>query len=337
MTRTRIKILMMATRIPVALYLFVALLSVGNAAPPDVTKHPRDLSVPEVTKDEPVPGKRVLQALPDYENSKVRHALYLPTDWVNGKTYSVIAEYTGNNGTVAGGKACQGYGISGGKGFLWITLPFVSEDGKTDMDWWWGDPDRTADYAIAAIKSVCKKWGGNPKAVILTGHSRGAIACNYIGLRNDDIAKLWLGMIPASHYDNRPWKQGKAEFSRKVERLRRLGKTPQFVCGEHHLAEQHNDKKLLAMVQTENYASLEAVKRDLNLQTILIQEGIQAFITKNHPNARITFHTFPWVNHDGQWTLYDTSSRKKLRNWVNELTAQIPSANRKGVPSKLKK
>ena len=72
----------MTIRIPVALYLFVALLSAGNAAPPDVTKHPRDLNVPEVTKGEPVPGKRVLQALPDYENSKVRHALYLPTDWV---------------------------------------------------------------------------------------------------------------------------------------------------------------------------------------------------------------------------------------------------------------
>jgi hypothetical protein len=54
-------------------------------APPDATKHPRDLSVPEVTKGEPVPRKRVLQALPDYENSKVRHALYLSTDWVKGK------------------------------------------------------------------------------------------------------------------------------------------------------------------------------------------------------------------------------------------------------------
>jgi len=316
----------MKIRITFALGFFAALLYVGSAASPDVTTFPRDLNVPEVTKGEPAPGKRVLQALPDYENSEVRHALYLPTNWVKGKSYSVIAEYTGNNGTVAGGKACQGYGISGGKRFLWITLPFVSKDGKTDMDWWWGDPDRTADYAIAAIKSVCKRWGGNPKAVILTGYSRGAIACNYIGLRNDEISKMWLGMVPASHYDNHTWKQGEAEFSRNVERLHRLGKTPQYVCGEHHLAEKHKDKKLLAMVQAKNYASLEAVKRELKIQSILVQEKIHEFITINHPNANITFDTFPWVNHNGQWTLYDTPSRQKLRNWVNELIATAETA-----------
>jgi hypothetical protein len=174
----------------ITVFCFVILVSGAYCESPDVLTIPPDLKVPKVTTGKPTPGKRVLQALPQYEGSAVRHALYLPTDWEEGKTYPVLVEYTRNNGTVKGGKACQGYGISGGKGFLWICLPYVSKDRKNDMDWWWGDPDLTAAYAMVAITDVCERWGGDPKAVILAGYSRGAIACNYIGLRNDDIAKL---------------------------------------------------------------------------------------------------------------------------------------------------
>ena len=92
-----------------------ASITVGYCEPSDVLTIPPDLTVPKVTTGKPTPGKRVLQSLPQYEDSAVRHALYLPTDWEKGKTYPVLVEYTGNNGTVRGGRACQGYGISGGK------------------------------------------------------------------------------------------------------------------------------------------------------------------------------------------------------------------------------
>jgi len=272
-----------------------------------------------VTTGKPAPGKRVLQSLPQYEDSAVRHALYLPTDWKKGETYPVLVEYTGNNGTVKGGKACQGFGISGGKGFLWICLPYVSKDGKNDMDWWWGDPDLTAAYAKAAITDVCETWGGDPEAVILTGYSRGAIACNYIGLRNDDIAKLWLAMVPASHYDNRRWGMSPAEFQRGPQRLKRLGNTPQYVCGEHHLAMKHTDPKLLKMVHDRKFDTFETAKRELGLIPMTQQEGIREFIIKNHPAANITFADFPWVNHTGDWILRDTPERLKLRAWVQNL------------------
>ncbi len=209
--------------------------------------------------------------------------------------------------------------IGGGKGFIWVVLPFVSADQKTDMDWWWGDPDITADYAVAAIDSVCKQWGGDAKEVILTGYSRGAIACNYIGLRNDKIAKLWLGMVPASHYDNRGWKQSKVDQQRRTERLLRLGSTPQYVCSEIHLAKRHTDPKLLAMIREKNIKTIDAAKRELELQSMLDQEGIRQFITQNHPKGKFTFVTFPWVNHDGQWILRDTPSRRHLRSWVKRL------------------
>lgn len=308
-----------------SLCVFVSLTICAFGATPDVTTISPDLITPQVTSGEPTPGKRVLQTLPGYENSNVRHAIYLPTDWVQGVTYPVIAEFTGNNGTVAGGKAAQGYGISGGRGFIWVTLPFVSEDGQVDMDWWWGDPDRTADYAKAAVESICAQWGGNASAVILTGHSRGAIACNYIGLRNDAIAKLWLGMVPVSHYDNRVWKQSKADQALRVERLRRLGETPQYVWGETHFAEKHNDKRLLAMIRERGFTDIESATGELNLKSILDQEGIRDFIKQNHPNAEVTFETFPWVNHDGDWILRDTPTRARLQKWVQQLVASAES------------
>ena len=37
-----------------------------------------------------------------------------------------------------------GFGISGGKGFIWAVLPYVGLDHKQDMDLWWGDVDATS-------------------------------------------------------------------------------------------------------------------------------------------------------------------------------------------------
>lgn len=300
---------------------FAMLMSSAYCDSPDVLTIPADLKVPDVTTGTAAPGKRVLQALPQYQDSGVRHTLYLPTDWEKGRTYPVLVEYTGNNGTVKGGKACQGYGISGGEGFLWVCLPYVSQDGMNDMDWWWGDPDLTAAYAKAAITAVCESWGGDPEAVILTGYSRGAIACNYIGLRNDDIARLWLAMVPVSHYDNRRWGMSPAEFQRGPQRLKRLGDTPQYVCGEHHLATKHTDPKLLKMVHDRKFDTFEIAKQELSLVPMTQQEGIREYITKNYPAAHITFSDFPWVNHTGDWILRDTGERQKLRGWVQNLLA----------------
>ena len=51
------------------------------------------------------------------------------------------------------------------------------------------------------MRRVCEQYGGDRAAVILTGFSRGAIACNYLGLHNEEIAGLWRAFIPYSHYD----------------------------------------------------------------------------------------------------------------------------------------
>ena len=96
---------------------------------PDIQSVKRDLTVPPLQDGQPAAGKRVRQALPAYRETAVYHSVYLPTDWQASKRYPVIVEYAGNgpfksrhgdrsSGFVEGSKL--GYGISAGKGFIWI-------------------------------------------------------------------------------------------------------------------------------------------------------------------------------------------------------------------------
>ena len=97
-----------------------------------------DLAVPGVVRDVPAPGRRARVTAPEYVGTEVHHLLYLPIDWAPGRTYPVIVEYAGNGpfrsrygdvstGEVAGSNL--GYGISAGRGFIWLCLPFVNEAG----------------------------------------------------------------------------------------------------------------------------------------------------------------------------------------------------------------
>ena len=166
---------------------------------PDIATVPQDLVTPAMTDGPPAPGKRVRAVAVEYEGTEVHHALYLPTDWERGKTYPVIVEYAGNGGyRNSFGDACTGkvddcnlgYGMSGGRGFIWVCLPYVSIDRKCNQLQWWGDVAATVRYCTSVVPRVCEEYGGDPSQVFVTGFSRGSIACNFIGLHNDDIAAL---------------------------------------------------------------------------------------------------------------------------------------------------
>ena len=110
------------------------------ADPSNLNDIPADLKVPDVTAGSPQAGVRVWQTNPGYEDWKVAHALYLPTDWNKQERYPVLFEYPGNgnfqntlgdrcDGSV---EACQmGYGLSGGRGMIWVSLPFVDPQTRT--------------------------------------------------------------------------------------------------------------------------------------------------------------------------------------------------------------
>lgn len=249
-----------------------------------------DLVTPSATDHAPAPGKRVRQINKNYAGTKVYHLLYLPTDWKDGEKYPVIIEYAGNKwktspGTVEGSNL--GYGISGGKGVIWICMPFVDRKNQSNATTWWGDVDATVEYCKKTVNRICTEYGGDSSNVFIAGFSRGAIACNYIGLHDDEIASLWRGFICHSHYDGvKKWGYARSDPDSAETRLKRLGNKPQFISQEK---------------------SIDATK---------------TYLKNTFPSGKFTFQALPFPNHTDTWVLCDIPERKKIRDWFDQVLKQ---------------
>ncbi|MCX6625772.1 MAG: hypothetical protein NTY38_32855, partial [Acidobacteria bacterium] len=132
----------------------------GDSDLPDIRSVPADLATPPVTDGTPAAGRRARLSLARYARTDVHHTLYLPADWKRRHKHPVIVEYAGNggyhnrfgdisNGTVEGSNL--GYGIGGGKRFLWLCLPYVNTAGTANEILWWGDLAATVAYAKQAV------------------------------------------------------------------------------------------------------------------------------------------------------------------------------------------
>jgi hypothetical protein len=287
-------------RIPAAMKLCARLLLAGFLVfearaddLPDLAGVKRDLVVPKVSLEAPAPGVRSVQTTAGWEGTQVHHTVYLPLDWKAGDKLPVIVEYAGNGnfknayGDVSDGsvEGCRlGYGISGGKGFICVCLPYVEvKDGvKQNAVLWWGDVEESKRYCIATVHDVCARYGGDEHAVVLCGFSRGAIGCNFIGLNDDKIAGLWRAFICHSHYDGviEQWPYPGADRASALTRLRRLGNRPQFISQEGSTA------------ATEQW---------------LRSTGIAGLWT---------FEPLPYRNHSANWALCDLPIRRKARAWL---------------------
>lgn len=275
--------------------LFAAVVSGHPAELPDIRSIQADLVTPDMEAGEAAPGKRVKQTAASYQGTEVYHALYLPKDWEPGKKYPVICEYAGNGnyqnkfgdrsaGTVEGSNL--GYGISGGQKFIWVCLPYVGmKDGKLgNITQWWGDVTETKKYCHAAVQEICAKYGGDANNVFIAGFSRGAIACNYIGLHDDEIARLWRGFIAHSHYDGvRKWNYADSDRDAALVRLKRLNGRPQFISHERSTAE------------TRKYLEETGVK------------------------GAFTLVDFPYRNHTDEWVLRPIAERERVRKWLADV------------------
>jgi len=272
------------------------LLVLAAQQPPDLSTVPADLSTPAMVDGEPAAGKRVKQTTPGWEGTAVHHALYLPRDWKAGGRYPVIVEYAGNggyrndfgdvsHGTVEGSNL--GFGLSGGEGFVWVCLPFVKKaDGrKENAVTWWGDVEETKAYCRTTVADVCGKYGGDPKKVVLAGFSRGAIACNYIGLHDDQIAPLWRAFVTFSHYDGQRtgWGYAGADRASALDRLKRLHGRPQWISMEKSVDE------------------------------------IRDYVKSTGIEAPFTFQSIRFRNHSDQWVLRDVPERKAVREWLQKV------------------
>ena len=199
-----------------------------------------DLITPAMTEEDPAPGKRVRQVSREYRGSKVYHTLYLPSDWIIGKFYPVLVEYTGNKFPTGKGSgkvkdANLGYGLTGGKGFIWVSMPYIQKGKKENAVTWWGDRQATIDYCKVNLPRICKEFGGDMENLFICGFSRGAIACSYIGLADDEIASFWKGMIAHDHFDGQnKWAYPESDRTSALKRLARLQGRPVLVCGNEN-------------------------------------------------------------------------------------------------------
>lgn len=196
-----------------------------------------DLVTPEMTDGQPAAGRRVRQVAPEYKGTEVYHALYLPSDWKVGGKYSVIVEYTGNKFPACGSTgevkdANLGYGLSGGKGFIWVSMPYIEKGRQKNAVTWWGDKQATTDYCKTNLPRICKQFGGDLDSIFICGFSRGAIAASYIGLADDEIASFWKGMVTHDHFDgDREWGYPDSDRKSALVRLARFKGRPLLACG----------------------------------------------------------------------------------------------------------
>ena len=270
--------------------------SILTYAAPDIRTIKPDLELPPLGEGKPVAGKRVKQTHPHWKGTQVYHIVYLPKDWQADKRYPMIIEYAGNGpyrsrfGDVSSGHpegSKMGYGISGGEGFIWVCLPYLNNAGTANVTKWWGnapkyDAGPTVAYCKKAVPWICKEYGGDPKSFVLCGFSRGAIACNYLGLYDDDIAKLWRAFIPYSHYDGvRRWSYPGSDHESAITRLRRLAARPQFICHEGTGV-----------------------------------SGTQKFLVSTGIEGKFTFQATGFRNHNDAWLLRPSLARSKLRKWL---------------------
>lgn len=261
-----------------------------------------DLESPLITCDKPAAGKRVKQIAAEYKGTNVYHSLYLPTDWKPGKKYPVIVEYTGNyfkpcNSTGKVDDANLGFGISGGKGFIWVVMPYVEKGKKENAITWWGDKQATIDYCKINLPRICKDFGGDMDNVFICGFSRGSIAVSYIGLADDVISQFWKGFITHDHFDGeKTWGYPDCDRPSALARLARIKDRPFLVCGTK--ATEIRDKFLKGNIDLTEFEFLDVPTAKL----FNIPEGKVI-----HP------HTDLWMHKP---SVYRDTARKWIENIV---------------------
>jgi hypothetical protein len=263
-----------------------------------------DLDTPVMTEEAPAAGKRVRQVAPEYEGTEVYHSLYLPVDWKPNRKYPVIVEYTGNKFPPGKGSgevkdANLGYGLSGGRSFIWVVMPYVEKGRRKNAVQWWGDKQATIDYCKVNLPRICKEFGGDLDNIIICGFSRGAIGASYIGLADDEIAAFWKGMFTHDHFDGqREWDYPESDRASALQRLARLKGRPVLVCGLD--ASGVRDQFL------KDYLNLAAF-------TFLDVPTNKIF---NIPEGKVLHpHNDLWMHRESEW-------RQQARSWLQKVTGQ---------------
>lgn len=277
-------------------------------------KSTETLTLPKVVEDQPAPGIRSRQQAKEYADTGVHHTVFLPKGWsVKGERLPIIFEFTGNYYPAAGstGKvedAGLGYGLSGGQ-YIWVVLPMITPDGKSNAITWWGDIDATIAYAKANVPRIIEQFHANPDAVFLCGFSRGAIGVNFLGLHDDEVAGLWTGFITHDHFDGvRAWRGTdwgsplESYREQASQRLKRVAGRPYLVC------ESGNIEPTRAFVE-----SVLGDEHSFTFQPIDTHAIFSEF-----PND---YAKHP---HNDRWPLVPSEYRTAVWSWMNKAANRLP-------------
>ncbi|WP_139314793.1 alpha/beta hydrolase family protein [Saccharicrinis aurantiacus] len=269
------------------------------------------LTVPEMEPDKPAAGKRVKVIPPEYENTDVYYSIYLPSIYKVGNQYPVIVEYTGNYfpPTASTGEvkdANLAYALAEELGAIWIVLPYV-EKGQSILKWW-GNEEETINYALTNIPRVCKEYGGNEDQIFICGFSRGAIAVNYLGLYNDEIAELWCGFFSHDHYDGQQEWRGKEwgsplkEYRAQAKmRMKRMNGRPALISSNGFDNDTPSkEEQYIIENNLDQYGTLSFIK-------VPIPQLVDDFPNEEIPHA-----------HTDKWMLYNSSYKEEVISWFKK-------------------
>lgn len=269
----------------------------GSVEGPDLQTVSADMTVPVVESGAPEAGRRVFY-LPEGFHKKTASVVRLPDNWNRSKRHPIFVELPGNGGyrdrlgdecTGRPEDCCLGYGLTVGKDWIWVCLPFLNERGDDIALTWWGDapayrPEATLAMWQRVLFEICDRFQGDVDRVVLAGFSRGAIACNVLGLHDEATAKLWSAFLPCSHYDGvRQWPFANSDPAAAAERFRRLGQRSQLIMGEGRQTEE-----------------------------------TRRFLEAAYPDRLGTLTTMStgFRNHSDRWVLRPCEARERAREWL---------------------
>jgi hypothetical protein len=292
-----------------------------------------DLYAPPMSFSAPGPGRRVAATTPGWP-AAAYHAVYLPPEWSNASAaplLPLIVELSGNGpwaspyGDVSSGRpegSNLGFGITEGKGAVWVSVPMLTAGGDFVETWWWGCPavppftgappvtsgagaghcgsacNTTASVRFLAdtVRYATRAYRADPARVVIAGFSRGAVGVNYLGLADGDVASLWAASIAYAHYDGQPMDAKNpypdAGPPASYERLRRLGSRPQYIVAELNGS----------LVETAPYINASGVA------------------------VNATFAETGFCNHNDAWTLRPSPARDALRAWFWAVVGNVGGA-----------
>ncbi len=252
---------------------------------------PNDLIAPVIQTATPAAAKRVKRYI---GSSGLYYSLYLPSYWASNKRkYRCIFDSPGNiynpyNGTVD--DPILGYGITGGQ-YVWVVAPFLNTNGTASLNNWWGtgtytsEAQATVDYWLLIIDDLITNFNVDPNHIVLTGFSRGAIACHHIGCYNDTIAAKWKAFIPFAHMD--------AGTYATIDSPTRLART--------------NNRKTLVLVGVND--ELSTINNS--------KAGRDILLSYNYPTEYIEINGY---GHSPNWSLLGNNQQTVyVRNWIFNL------------------